>query len=317
LVIDISLREFIKELHKKETIVEWSHQKRTQKRWSEEIKEQNNYSWDKFWKHCRQGSSLQTSIKQAKERSFRIKLMNDELPTMSNLQKRKPNIYKETTCPICKEKEEDTGHILECTSSTNARSQMWKEVKEKVITKYQEITKRSKKRPNKENNNPTNLIQLIDHWEIQFSNSSQELINISLGLFDDPKRKAWNDKARKDGLRNTEGQTILDFISRKFLRLIRKKIWIPRCEKTIAWENTQGIGKKEKRKNKEKGKTSSNREHNEEQRTSGKQEYQDGREEDTSNYPKEVVRTTDWNTKSKVAEVVWNWVKEGKKWLGF
>ena len=79
-IIDIFLRDFIKELHKKETAIEWSQQRRTQKRWSKEIEKQNEYSWDKFWKHCRQGNSLQTSIKQAKERSFRIKLMNDELP---------------------------------------------------------------------------------------------------------------------------------------------------------------------------------------------------------------------------------------------
>ena len=108
----------------------------------------------------------------------------------------------------------------------------------------------------------------------------------------------------------------MDLISRKFLRLIRKKIWISRCEKTIAWENTQGIGKKEKRRKKEKEETSSNGERNKEQRTLDKQEYQEGREEDTSNYPKEVVTATDWNIKSKVTEVVWNWVKEGKKWLG-
>ena len=63
LTIDISLREFIKEVHKKETLMEWCQQNRIQKRWSREIEKQNNYSWDNFWRLCRQGSSLQTSLK--------------------------------------------------------------------------------------------------------------------------------------------------------------------------------------------------------------------------------------------------------------
>jgi hypothetical protein len=315
-IIDISLREFTKEFHKKETTIEWSQQRRIQNCWSEEIEEQSNYSWDKFWKLCRQGSSSQTSIKQAKERSFRIKLMNDELPTLSNLQKRKPNIYKETICPICKEKKEDIKHIFECSSSLNTRLQIWTEIKRKVKTKYHETIKRSKKRTNKENTDPVNLIQLIDQWETQSSNSSQELINLSLGLFDDLKRKAWNDKAKKDGLKSIDGQAILNLISCKFLRLIRKKIWIPRCEKIIAWENTQGIGRTEKRRKKENRKIPRKGKGIKDQQTPCAQEYQEEREEDTSDHLKEVETLVNPNNKNKTSEVVWNWIKEGKKWLG-
>jgi ribonuclease HI len=124
LTIDISLREFAKEVHKKETVIEWSQQNRIQRQWTKEIDEQDNHSWDIFWKSCRQGSSLQTSIKQAKERNFRIKLINDELPTLCNLKKRKPSIYKDSTCPLCGLREENTGHIFDCSASINIRSQI-------------------------------------------------------------------------------------------------------------------------------------------------------------------------------------------------
>jgi ribonuclease HI len=134
-VIDISVREFVKEVHRKETVVEWSEQNRIQKRWAKEIREQDKYSWKMFWEQCRQGSSLQTSLKQAKERNFRIKLMNDELPTMERLTTRRPDLYKSPTCILCEREEENTEHLFDCPALIRERSQMWKEAKEKVASR--------------------------------------------------------------------------------------------------------------------------------------------------------------------------------------
>jgi hypothetical protein len=315
IAIDISLREFIKEIHKKETLIEWCQQNRIQKRWVKEIEEQNKYSWTNFWKHCRQGSSLQTSPKQAKERNFRIKLINDELPTLLNLKKRKPNIYKDATCPTCKTKEEDTRHLFDCSASLNDRLQIWNEVKQKIVVKFQEINNKKEKN-NSIKDYPTNLIQLINQWETQFSNSSQDLINMCLGLFDNSKKQTWIQKAKEDGLRNTDSQIILNLLSHKLLKLFRKKIWIPRCERTIAWERSQGIdsmSKKRKKRNetweKEKGKTRSTS-----PKTSKPPEQH--RKEITRRIPRER-KEENMNLSNKVKEVIWSLVKEGKKWLGF
>jgi hypothetical protein len=40
----MSSREFVKEVHIKETIVEWSYQNRVQKSWTKEIDEQSTHS---------------------------------------------------------------------------------------------------------------------------------------------------------------------------------------------------------------------------------------------------------------------------------
>jgi ribonuclease HI len=329
LTVDISLREFVKEVHKKETVIEWSQQNRVQRQWKKEIDEQSNHSWDNFWKCCRQGSSLQTSIKQAKERSFRIKLINDELPTLYNLSKRKPGIYRDSTCPLCGIREENTGHIFECSASRNTRLQIWEEVKKKITSKFQEISDKGNKNNNRQDR-PIRLLQLIDQWEEQFSNSSQDLINMCLGLFDNIKKQTWDRKAREDGLRSSASQIILDLLSHKLLKLFRKKVWIPRCEKIIAWEQTQNINRKVKRKKEEptkkrRGRTDSN------SRTPSSQGSQDSQGPQEGRVDTETLGRSDSSTESsprrkaeenpslkdKVKEVVWDWIKEGKRWLGF
>jgi hypothetical protein len=292
IVVDISIREFIKEVHKKETLVEWSQQNRIQKRWVKEIEEQRRFSWDNFWKQCRQGSSIQTSIKQAKERNFRIKLMNDELPTLCNLRKRRPDIYGKAICPLCNSKEEDTGHLFDCPALLNDRLQIWKELKQKVTNKYRKIVE--KKDAKKGKDRPSNLLQLIDRWSNQFSNSSQEMINIGLGLFEDKRKQAWNQEARKDGIKGVDSQTVLCLLSNKFLKLFREKIWIPRCKRTIDWEKTQGINSKAKKKKTEK----------KEAKRKGKSDRYSRRGESQG-------------TKGRVTELVWEWIREGKRWLGF
>ena len=297
--MDISIREFVKEVHKKETLVEWSQQNRIQERWAKEIEEQNKFSWENFWKQCRQGSSIQTSIKQAKERNFRIKLMNDELPTLCNQKKRRPDLYEKAMCPMCNSKEEDTGHLFDCPVLLNDRLQIWEELKQKVINKYRKIADKNTAKKGKDL--PTNLLQLIDKWSLQFSNSSQDLINIGLGLFEDRRKQDWNQEAKKDGLKGTDSKTVLCLLSNKFLKLFREKIWIPRCKRTIDWEKSQGINNKMKRKKTE-------------ERTKKKIE-----EEKTKRRSKNNSRNScggkgeSQGTKERVTELVWKWIKEGKR----
>jgi ribonuclease HI len=320
LTVDLSLREFIKEVHKRETVVEWSLQNRVQKQWATEIEEQNSFSWINFWKQCRQGSSLQTSLKQAKERNFRVKLMNNELPTLHNLQTRRPDIYKDATCLTCGNREENTEHIFDCPALLSTRLQIWKEVKEKTVSKFKEISKKGNKNDRKDH--PTGLIQLINQWETQFSNSSQDLINMCLGLFDEEKKQTWINKAKEDGLKNAEGQILLDLLSCKLLKLFRKKIWIPRCERTIAWEKTQNINFRLKRR-KEKA--------TREEKTRIRQPSPPSHErQEPPNRPTLVEKPltsrslsrkqnedSSRNLGNRITEIVWDWIKEGKKWLGF
>ena len=58
IIIDRSTRDFLKEFHKIETTTKWTQQNRMIERWSHEIKNYKNYSWNSFWKQCRQENTL-------------------------------------------------------------------------------------------------------------------------------------------------------------------------------------------------------------------------------------------------------------------
>ena len=256
------------------------------------------------------------------------------------MSKRKPGVYRDSTCPLCGTREKNTGHIFECSASQNTRLQIWEEVKKKIISKFQEISDKGNKNNNRQDR-PIRLLQLVNQWEEQFSNSSQDLINMCLGLFDNTKKQTWDRKAKEDGLRSSASQVILDLLSRKLLKLFRKKVWIPRCEKIIAWEQTQNISRKVKRKKEEpvkkrRGRTVSgsripnpqgSRDSQGPQGLQGSQDsqgLQEGREDTetlrrSSSTESSPGRKMEENPslKNKVKEVVWDWIKEGKKWLGF
>ena len=73
------------------------------------------------------------------------------------------------------------------------------------------------------------------------------MINISLGLVSNQRKNLWINNAEKDELRRSQGQITLEVFSENFLKQFRKKIWIPRCEKVIAWERRQNIDNKKKK----------------------------------------------------------------------
>jgi len=341
LVIDMSLREFIKEVHIKETVVDWCQQNRVQKRWSEEINKQDQYSWKIFWSQCRQGSSIQTSMKQAKERNFRIKMMNDELPTLSNLKKRLPDVYRTSTCIQCGVGEEDTGHLFSCPALVSDRAQIWEEVEKKTITKFKEIVNKSN--DGKTNaRNPVNLIHLIKQWKSSTRNPERELINKSLGLFSSQERCIWKEKAKEDGIQGSLGSTILENLSHNLLKLFRKRIWIPRCERTIAWERTQGISSRQKRKKDKRPLKKSPKRRKQDSleipevagesrgkiRKSGEGLSLDQKEKPSKKSISKLAENPaekeegsrerrNLSLGEKVIETVWDWIKEGKKWVGY
>jgi hypothetical protein len=132
--IEISLREFIKEYNKKEILTKWTAQNRVQKIWSQEIQEEKNFKWNLVWERNKAGNSLYTSIKQNKEKAFEIKMMHNELPTLDNLEKRRPDIYAgKTTCVLCQDQIETLNHLLLYKKTEETRKQIWKLTTKKII----------------------------------------------------------------------------------------------------------------------------------------------------------------------------------------
>jgi len=60
------------------------------------------------------------NLKVDREKSFKIKKMFNELPTMENLKKRFPKLYlKLSMYPRCRDKSEDIIHLWECRKADN------------------------------------------------------------------------------------------------------------------------------------------------------------------------------------------------------
>ena len=135
-----------------------------------------------------------------------------------------------------------------------------------------------------------------------------------LGLFDKSTKQNWIQKAKGDGLKHSESQTILDSLSGKLLKLFCKKIWLPRCERTIAWERTQNINIRSKRK-KEIVRETGIRSRHSNPSSPGKHEVPN-RLISEAKYARNLRNEEERNLGNKVQEIVWDWIKEGKKWLG-
>ena len=86
-------------------------------------KENNNDSKPKF-----------LSIKQDKQKAFRIKKLFNELPVMEVLKIRKPQVYKlNFLCSRCNDKKETINHLYKCSKADNNILMIQRIAKDKLI----------------------------------------------------------------------------------------------------------------------------------------------------------------------------------------
>ncbi|RHZ49551.1 hypothetical protein Glove_519g40 [Diversispora epigaea] len=76
-------------------------------------------------------TTFKSNFGESKFRQFLLKLLNDELPTMNNLHKRKSWIYQSDKCPLCNTEIEDNIYVFTCQGFTNENP--FKDLKEKFI----------------------------------------------------------------------------------------------------------------------------------------------------------------------------------------
>ena len=306
-----------------------------------------------FWKECRRGGSLNTSLAQAKERTFRMKVIHNELPTLSNLAKRNPEVYNNIKeCPWCKEEEETMDHLFSCKSLKSDREEIWKEVSKKIKEKW--IPKMSK--GGKETIQiPKMLIDFSEDQGKAILHSSKKLIDFSLGLINTEEIEKWIREYNSIKFSAKQTQEIVEKATRLTFKLIRKRIWNPRCEKIQQIERENGINRRDKRlarrvtmenqktrKRNRRAQSRSEKRHSnsrkkgiesskstesennvksenstEQSRSSELEDNQsehsqiDGREPERRDLEKRESSRIE-----KVKEIVWDWIKEKKKWLG-
>ncbi|RHZ50690.1 hypothetical protein Glove_493g4 [Diversispora epigaea] len=111
--LDINIKDFCKRERKVDWYVKWRTQYRVVKWCNKHISRETDW---KLTLKLIQGTKMSTGFTDdgdQKNRTFNIKILNDELPVLRNLHMRKPEVYKSDICIICKQGKEDTLHPFE------------------------------------------------------------------------------------------------------------------------------------------------------------------------------------------------------------
>jgi ribonuclease HI len=299
--IDIGARDFIKELYKRKILMKWAGQNRIQKRWMKEINDHENFDWREFWEANRVGEALETSPKKTREKSFRIKMMHNELPTLDNMNKRFPKEYGSlTNCIYCRREKESLEHLLSCPDVVEIRKEIWNEMKDQVLNKWPNKTQEEKNQGSR-----THISALLEKWYTDKFSQGKSIIDLSLGLFPKEDIMEWSSAMEKFKVKKSEAKFLLYKWSRAVCKQIRKKIWNDRCSRL------QNSGRKPEIKKQWKG----NHTKTQKRKKAGPEEQEDHEAKDPAD--QEEAMNEECKQGQEQSEIaIWRWIKEGKKWLG-
>jgi hypothetical protein len=227
--------------------------------------------------------------------------MHNELPTLDNLEKRRPDIYLgKTTCVMCQNEKETLDHLLSCKYTEETRKQIWKSTVKKIIENWI---------PRHQSNKN---IQISPHFKDFLKNlgdrtllSSKNIINFSLGLCDTSDSKNWDLQLAKTGITSGKAKIIFIKTSQFFIKSLRKHIWNPRCEKTQLWEKEVEITRVQKR----------NRNPDATKLKSQRIQTLNKRPKRTRKKGKPSRDHNEKNILENTRVTIWHWIKEGRKWL--
>jgi hypothetical protein len=303
--IDISTRAFLKDYNEREILIQWTSQNRIQQRWKEEIQNPEKFDWKGLWDYCKDGGSLSTSLKAAGNRTFKTRLIHNELPTMDILIKRKSLEMPNNLCVLCQHQEETLDHLLTCKETKEIKKNIWQQAQDKLVSSWipQHVDK-------KVDGKQSAIDTLFSKWTAEKSDSAKELINITIGFWAKEDIEEWTDTLQSLKISKTISRRILNKLSSFWCKKIRQMIWNPRCEKVQERKkNFLGKGKGKKT-------TTPN------QRSTGIQEAQ-GKKRVTQQDPSSSKTATTFQTVTSspnhtpgLVRVLWDKIKEGKKWLG-
>ncbi|CAG8561671.1 9291_t:CDS:1, partial [Diversispora eburnea] len=98
--INTNIKSFVKRKEETESITSWFMQHCINKWLNKKIIEETKWKWlIQSW-HGSKITSTKTDTRDSALRSFSLKLLNEELPTMTTLHTRKPDIYIKLECPF-------------------------------------------------------------------------------------------------------------------------------------------------------------------------------------------------------------------------
>ncbi|CAG8617052.1 11122_t:CDS:2, partial [Diversispora eburnea] len=126
-----------------EHLYQWTEEQQFRHKWNgnnidtsikKHIKKETNWKWSQeLWQQSKITDN-KTSTRDNSLRSFSIKLLNEELPTMKVLHTRKPEIYKDKKCPFCNIYDETNAHVFMCKDTPNTLKNTFCYILKKVFT---------------------------------------------------------------------------------------------------------------------------------------------------------------------------------------
>jgi len=227
-LVQTSLRPFIRKMVETKNTIKWFNQTRFEKIWN--INQPRTINWESTWHNifnCKKFTKSSRVFNSVYDRSYKIKLLMNELPTLETLHKRNPKLYTDSMCPRCQENNEDQIHIWMCSANKTSVTEI----------SHIEIHSMLEKIKNKEKN----------------SNNNKETINyqaLKLRLLNLPYFNHNNEACTLVLLRGfvpSEIQTCLEeqkipkskisklakSLCKKILEKSKEKIWKERCDSVI------------------------------------------------------------------------------------
>jgi ribonuclease HI len=246
-VIEKSCRTFIKEYIAAKGFHEWLSNNRNKK--YKTLNLSKEISWEATTRIQKNpGKNNITNYEQSKIKSFLIKNLMEELPTIEKLKIRHPDLYKTWNCCLCNEKKETYNHVWLC---KNQKELMQKIIKETQEHFNKEINGTIIIKDNKINNEPNKknrwqVEEIENLWILEENKNKITFIDLIKGIIP----QNLKDYIAKITKSDKKTLSIICDIMHNMLEKIYKEIWLKRCEITVKKEQEKKIFGKRKKKEK-------------------------------------------------------------------
>src|SRR6185436_1549185 len=193
------------------------------------------YDWTQLWNKLKATKGVRCMTRRSStRRNVFIKYMIERLPTLEELNRRRPDIYTTTECQLCQDKVKETqAHLASC----KGQKSLWKRIQKVTIaTAWKGLKEEEKIRIP-----PYVLyITLFGEGEANEIEMREALIK---GLI--PKKTL----DRLSQLLNTKSrQQFINVVVRTAWDTFYEQVWRIRCEKIIEWEKEREVTSKTKKK---------------------------------------------------------------------
>ena len=180
---------------------------------------------------------MDTTFTLSSRKSYRIKFLIEELPTVEHIKKHRPDIYDGWKCPICENADENFTHIWTCPNHMPILCHIVIQSKQELIDLIRQMG---------DINLNTNIDLNIDNiWDVNFSTTDFTFIDLLKGIIPNSLSSYINSlvSSKKD-----ISQKIIELFVHRLQDICKERIWKPRCDKLIEKEKEMGINIQEKKK---------------------------------------------------------------------